>query len=427
VELKTTPIDVLLLDIQLKADDEGLRKIPEFLSIDPELSIVMLSGISSFETVRDAMRAGADDYVRKDLVSEDLLLTLSRVTARKALVQAKRQSAYEVSSQQQRNVLIGESPAIEALRKQIERARNTQANVLITGETGVGKEVVARLLRRELDGELEPFVAVDSATIQSTMAESILFGHERGAFTGADRMKKGVFEEANRGTVYFDEIANMPLEIQAKLLRVIQEKEITRLGSAKVIPLSFRVIAATNVSLEELAKKGGFKTDLLQRLSVLPIFVAPLRERPDDVTALVEHFRNREPQARRLNFRPETLKVLENYPWPGNVRELGNLIAYLGVMNEQDEVYPEHLPHKILKHSQKAPETALWDPAAEISFYEKMSRVERELLTDELKRAEGNVSRMATKLGIDRSHLYSKLRAHKLNPNDVRHPNPQVV
>lgn len=428
--LKSTSVDVLLLDIQLQHSDEGIRKIPEFLAIDPDLSIVMLSGLSSFEIVRDAMRAGASDYVRKDLVHEDLLLTLARVATRKALAIAKRQSSLEVATQQQRNVLVGSSPAIELLRRQIDKARNTQANVLITGETGAGKEVVARLLRRERNGDLEPFVAVDSSTIQSSTAESILFGHERGAFTGADRLKKGVFEEADGGTVYFDEIANMPLEIQAKLLRVIQEKEITRLGSAKVIPLNFRVIAATNVSLEELAKKGLFKADLIQRLAVLPVFVPPLRERRADISELIEHFKQKDPQARRLRFSPGAAQVLSTYDWPGNVRELSNLVAYLGVMTEGDEVLAEHLPQKVLKQvSEKtlSSELQLSPPIDSGSFYEKMGQIERDLLEIELKRSEGNVSKMAARLGIDRSHLYTKLRAHKLDPNDSRQASTPVV
>lgn len=249
--VRNHPVAIILLDVQMRTVDEGLRYIPRLLEVDPELPIVMSSAMTDFVTVREAMQRGATDYVPKNFDPDDLVLTLARVLGHRNLLRRKNQESYEVKQGLRQHVLIGDAPTIQALRKKIEKFRASTATVVITGETGTGKEVVARQLRGvRADGSLMPFVAVDSATIQSSTAESILFGHERGAFTGAERTTKGVFEEADGGIVYFDEIGNMPLDIQVKLLRVLQEKEITRLGSSRVIKLDFRVVCATNRNLE---------------------------------------------------------------------------------------------------------------------------------------------------------------------------------
>ena len=257
--VRAQKIDLVLLDIQMRTPDEGLVYIPRLKDADPDLMIVMASGTTDFRTVRDAIRLGAVDYIPKSFDPDDLEHTLELVLQRRALERKNDRLNFEAVASLRKQVLVGESTPARELRKKIERMRASPANVVITGETGTGKEVVARLLRKTLpDGSLEPFVAVDSATIQGSTAESQLFGHERGAFTGAEKMSKGVFEEADGGVVYFDEIANMPLEIQAKLLRVLQEKEITRLGSPKTIALEFRVICATNRNLDELVREGKF-------------------------------------------------------------------------------------------------------------------------------------------------------------------------
>jgi two-component system response regulator AtoC len=292
--LKNHAIDILLLDVQMRSPEEGLEALPKIREIDPELSIVMISGSTEFETVREAMRRGAIDYIPKDFNPDDLIHTVEQALERKKLLNRHEQQNYEVASQQRKNILIGDSPAVRSMKKMIDKFKNSAANVLITGETGAGKEVVARSLRGTLpDGSLAPFVAIDSATIQSSIAESVLFGYEKGAFTGAERANKGVFEEANGGIVYFDELGNMPLEIQSKLLRVLQEKEVTRLGSTKTLQLDFRVICATNRDLELMVKQGLFKDDLFQRLNVLPISIPPLRERKEDLPLLIAHFLGR--------------------------------------------------------------------------------------------------------------------------------------
>jgi two-component system nitrogen regulation response regulator NtrX len=418
--LRNHRFDIVLLDVQMRTGDEGLKAITRLKDADPDASIVMSSGLADYETVKRAMMLGARDYVVKDADPEALIHTLSRVLETRKLIHRKEQQNFEAVSHQGKQVLVGKSAAMQTLRRMIEKIRVSSANVLIFGETGAGKEVVARQLRGSLeDGSLAPFMAIDSSTIQSSTAESLLFGHEKGAFTGAERQSKGIFEEADGGIVYFDEIANMPLDIQSKLLRVIQEKEFSRMGSSRLIASSFRVVCATNKNLEEMSQKGLFKDDLLQRLNVLPISIPPLRERTDDIPLLVEHFRPKE-----LRFAPATLEALQDYSWPGNVRELSNVIAYVAAMTESNEIEPADLPPKIRDASQKraaGPGATADGKALDTgSFYERIAQFEKKLLNDAYLQSEANISRMAMSLGMDRSHLYTKLREHGIHPSKAK-------
>jgi two-component system response regulator HydG len=404
VVIKNHAIDILLLDVQMRTPEEGLHALPKIREIDPELSILMISGTTEFETVREAMRRGAIDYIPKDFNPDDLLHTIEQALERNKLLKRREQQNYEVVSQQRKNILIGNSPAIQSMKKVIEKFRNSAANVLITGETGAGKEVVARSLRGTLpDGSLAPFVAIDSATIQSSIAESILFGYEKGAFTGAERANKGVFEEANGGIVYFDELGNMPLDIQSKLLRVLQEKEVTRLGSTKTLQLDFRVVCATNRDPEQMVKQGLFKDDLFQRLNVLPINIPPLRERKEDLPLLIAHFIDG-----GLKITEDAIELLKQYSWPGNIRELANVIAFTKAMADGDLIDVADLPPKLRDAARPA-------VPASGSFYEQVAGFEKEMLTRAYSGCEGNISKLALNLGMDRSHLYTKLREYGIH------------
>jgi DNA-binding NtrC family response regulator len=410
--VKAQPVDLVILDVNLTRPLEGLDTLPLLLEADPRLDVVMNSGVTDFDVVRKAMQLGASDYLSKDFEPSELELTLERALKVRDLRRRSDQQRYEVDTTQKRHVLVGDSPALREIRKIAEKVTRSGANVVIFGETGSGKEVVARLLRRRLpDGGLEPFVAVDSSTIQSTMAESLLFGHEKGAFTGAERSTRGIFEEANGGTVYFDEVANMPLDIQAKLLRVLQEKEVTRVGSAKTVQLDFRVVCATNQDLEEMVKQGRFKPDLFQRLNVIPIRIPPLRERKEDLPALVDHLVRA--QGGTQTFSQDALAALASYDWPGNVRELGNVIAYVLTMAESPVLEMADLPHRL--RDVRPPAAAGPAPAGQ-GLYEQMEAFEKRILSEAFQRSGGNVSKMAMDLGVDRSHLYTKLRQHGLHP-----------
>ncbi|MBY0471180.1 sigma-54 dependent transcriptional regulator [bacterium] len=415
VVIRNHRVDALLLDVNMRREGEGLEYLPKFRDADPDLAIVMISGNTDFGTVREAMRLGAMDYVSKDFDTDELLHVLNLALQKKRLLLRGEQQNFEAVHLQKSHVMVGSSPKMGELRKIIEKVKKSPANVVITGETGTGKEVVARQLRGTLpDGTLAPFVAVDSSTIQSTMAESILFGHEKGAFTGAERTSKGVFEEADQGTVYFDEIANMPLEIQAKLLRVIQEKEVVRLGSSKPIQLEFRVICATNQKLEELVAQKKFKEDLLQRLNVLPVSIPALRERRADIPELIRHFAAKN-GSNELKFSDEAMDALLNYSWPGNVRELSNLVAYLQAMVDAEQVELSDLPAKITEGFVPGLRSQILPKSGESSFYEQVLEFERGILEKAWAQQKGIVTRVAEALGMDRSHLYNKLKEHGLH------------
>jgi DNA-binding NtrC family response regulator len=309
--------------------------------------------------------------------------------------------------------IIGGSPAAQLLRERLERFKRSDAPVLIWGETGTGKELAARVLRpMRSDGTPGPFVAVDSATITESTAESILFGHEKGAFTGADRARAGLFEQADGGVIFFDELANMPLNIQQKLLRVLQEKEVVRMGSDRPIRLQFRVVCATNQDLDELVRQGRFQADLLQRLNVLPIQLPPLRERREDIGLLAEHFlRRRRPSGHEIG--PDALALLQNYPWPGNIRELQNVIDYTVAMGDGPTLEPGDLPERIRAEGLK-PSGPIETEGASGSLYERVLSFEKRLLEEALAQPYPSVTALAERLGMDRSHLYTKLRQHGL-------------
>jgi DNA-binding NtrC family response regulator len=409
--------DIILLDIQMRTSNEGFETIPKIRELDPDAAIIMISGLTDMSAFREAIKHSVHDYIPKDFAPEHLAMAIDAVLERKTLIKKARQQAFELRNLKEPPRLIGRSPAIQRLLKIIEKLRRSHANVLIVGESGTGKEVVASLIRCEsADGSPTPFVTIDSATIQSSTAESTLFGHEKGAFTGADKVKRGLFEEADGGIIFFDELANMPLEIQAKLLRVIQEKEVLRMGSARPIPSDFRVISATNRNMDQMALDGQFKADLLQRLNVLPIEIPPLRERKEDIPELIEHFlvkaAKNEPACRMSE---EAKELMVRYDWPGNVRELGNAIIYAHTMAADGVIEITELPSKV--RDAKGAESA----APPRGYFERLAEAERALLQEEYDQSEGNITKMAMTIGMDRSHLHHKLREFGIHrPGDRR-------
>lgn len=401
--LRSVSVDACLLDVQMRTQREGLDFLPLLNREFPHVPVLISSGLVDLESVRQAMQWGALDYVPKDAGIVEVKRQLQRILAQNK--KASEASAKTGDS----HVLVGASKSVEALRAVIRKAANSSLNVVITGEPGVGKEVVARMLG---GGSGRPFVTIDSSTIHASTAESILFGYERGAFTGADKMRKGLFEEADGGSVYFDEVANMSMEIQAKLLRVIQEKEVLRLGGSKALKIDFRVIAATNRKIEDLISSGQFRFDLFSRLNVLPITIAPLRERKEDLPLLIDHFIRRSGGDNPVKFSPESMQILQRYSWPGNIRELENLIQFLSVMHAGSVVTDDLLPLKF-RESGLAEETPV--DAGTGSFYERVDSFERELLKQTYGRFNGNISRIARALRMDRSHLYEKLRRYAIH------------
>lgn len=406
--------DVVLLDIALRTEREGFSILPKLKALSPTLPILIHSGSSDYESVVQAMRLGAADFIPKDTSPDKVRSQVEQAVAQRRRREAARANG---STEAETCEFVGQSPCAQSLRGLVTRIRTFTGNVIITGESGVGKEVVARMLRRtRADGTPEPFVAVDSSTIQGSTAESTLFGHERGAFTGADKARAGLFEQAHGGTIYFDEIANMPLDIQAKLLRAIQEQEIVRLGATKPIKLRFRAICASNRDLEALSRDGEFRFDLYARLSVFPIRVPPLRERREDIPRLLEYFLARYAEGPLPHIAAEALEQLTSYDWPGNVRELANMAQYLLAMARDNRIEKRDLPGKFkMRDGALVPDARTM---TDVGFHNQIKAFEEAMLRREYSAANGNISLMARRLELDRSSLYRKLREHNIHTQE---------
>lgn len=391
--------DVVLLDVRLPGMD-GLEVLRQLKAGGHRLPVIMISGHATVEQAALAVREGAADFLEKPLGLERVLVTVENVLERARLVERLREEEEEVE-------LTGVSPAVVELRRQILLAAPTDSRVLITGPNGSGKEVVARLLHRHSRRAGGPFVALNCAAIPAELIESELFGHTKGAFTGAYEAKRGKFELADGGTLLLDEVGDMSLLTQAKVLRVLQESRFTRLGGSQEIRVDVRVIAATNKDLEAEIAAGRFRQDLYFRLAVIPIRVPPLAERPEDIPLLVEAFMNK--LAFRMGVRPkrvhsEAMALLKRYPWPGNVRELRNLVERLLIMVPGEEVTAADIPLR-----REGVEGFL--PGGPIPLREAREAFEREYIAHVLRLCQHNMSQAARLLGLERSHLYRKVKA----------------
>jgi two-component system, NtrC family, nitrogen regulation response regulator NtrX len=402
---RETP-DLIFVDIKMPQMDgmEVLRR----LSPSPDgTPVVVLSGHGSVKTAVEATKLGAFDFIEKPPESDRILLVARNALSRKRLSDENRRLKLSFD---ERYRMVGESAGLAKVGEAIGRAAPTNATVLITGESGVGKELVARAIHRNSLRTGEAFVQVNCAAIPDELIESELFGHEKGSFTGATEKQIGKFELAHLGTIFLDEIGDMSLKTQAKVLRVLQEGEVERIGSQKTIEVDVRVIAATNKNLEAIIEEGEFREDLFFRLSVIPIEVPPLRERPEDVAGLVEHFVTQfcaENNFRRKRIEPATIEALKRYPWRGNVRELRNAIERLLIMVPDEEIRPAHLT-EVLRRAPE-PGSAL---AGQGSLKDFKESAERTFLVQKLRENRWNISATATAIGTPRSNLYKKLEQY---------------
>jgi len=399
--------DLVLLDIWMPKLD-GLAALETLKAEHPHLQVVMMSGAGTIETAVKATKLGAFDYVEKPLSYEKILVTINNALNFGQLAEENlllREQARPSPG------LSGRSPVISEVKRQIELVAPTSASILITGENGTGKEVAARLIHAKSKRADKPMIAVNCAAIPEELIESELFGHEKGAFTGAGERKRGKFDLAHKGTLFLDEIADMSLKTQAKILRILQEQRYERVGGTRTISVDARVIAATNRDLLKEIKAGTFREDLYYRLNVIPIHVPALRERPEDIPDLVDEFL--EQYARRTTvaaktISPEALEAVKAYDWPGNVRELKNLIERLVILAPEPVIRPEDLPEPFSSAGLAAvPGEALRQP----TLRQARAVFERRYISTRLAELEGNITATAEALGIERSHLYKKMRA----------------
>ncbi|MDX1583107.1 MAG: sigma-54 dependent transcriptional regulator, partial [Thermoanaerobaculia bacterium] len=401
--IRKRAFDLIFLDVWLPGMD-GLALIEQLSTAGRLPPVIMISGHGNVETAVRATRLGAYDFLEKPLSLDRVLLSVSHALADRKLRDHVRNLQHATFDE----VLIGESEPMQKLREQIAAAAPTRSRVLITGENGSGKEIVARMLHRESHLSEEPFVDVNCAAIPEELIESELFGHRKGAFTGATEDKKGKFELADGGTLFLDEVGDMSLKTQAKVLRVLQEQQFQRVGGQTVIKVDVRVIAATNKNLNRQIEEGGFRDDLYFRLNVVPIQVPPLRERGDDVIQLAHHFLHH--FAMEMGREAKTLsgsseKILCGYDWPGNVRELRNLMERLSILVPRDTIEPKDLDLETGDGF-----TAMLE--SDLPLKEAREKFEREYILRKLRELGGNVSRTAEALGVERSNLYRKLNAY---------------
>jgi two-component system nitrogen regulation response regulator NtrX len=401
--------DLVFLDIKMPQMD-GMEVLKRLKELEHSPSVVILSGHGTVKTAVEATKLGAFDFIEKPPESDRILLVARNALSEKRLKDENRLLKLSFDG---RYRMVGDSAALTKVSDSIKRAAPTNATVLITGESGVGKELVARAIHRNSLRQDEAFVQVNCAAIPEELIESELFGHEKGSFTGATEKQIGKFELAHKGTIFLDEVGDMSLKTQAKVLRVLQEGEVERIGSQKTIQVDVRVIAATNKQLEESIERGEFREDLFFRLSVIPIHVPPLRERPEDVEPLLRHFVaefSSDNNFRRKSFDPAAIEVMRRHAWRGNVRELRNTIERLLIMVPDEEVRAEHLVDVL----RRAPEGSLNTDAAG-SLKDFKESAERSFLVQKLRESKWNISATATSIGTPRSNLYKKLEQYAIS------------
>ncbi|MBI5561612.1 MAG: sigma-54-dependent Fis family transcriptional regulator [Deltaproteobacteria bacterium] len=407
-------IDLVLMDVNLPGVD-GLAALEAIRDIDAEIGVVMLSGLDSAQQAVAALRKGAFDYVTKPFDNDDLLMTLSRCIQRQRL---KNEVAFlkdELEGRCARGEMVSRSPRMREIFDLIRKVGSSSSNVLITGESGTGKELVARAIQAAGERRNKPFVAVNCGAVPSELMESELFGHEKGAFTGAHARKLGRFEYADGGTIFFDEVSTLPMGLQVKLLRALQEKTFERVGSNVSIKVDIRFIAATNTDLEAAVRAGTFRDDLYYRLNVVPIKLPPLRERKEDVAPLVEHFIAKHARLcnKRINgITGEALAALGDYHWPGNIRELENLIERLVVLGRDGhEIGCEDLPVGMLLRESAEPS------GGEIADFREACRTfEKRYIIEVLNKTNWNRIRAADFMKVHRNTLFMKMKGLGIKP-----------
>ena len=403
---KSTP-DLILLDIWMPGMD-GIEMLKEIKARFANIPVIMISGHATIETAVKATKLGAYDFVEKPLSLDNIVLSVTHALERSRLMEEN--TALRESVQRDFE-LIGKSPPMKALKADIKRAAPTDSWILITGENGTGKEFVARNIHLSSKRIDRAFVEVNCAAIPEELIESELFGHELGAFTGAVSAKKGKFDQADKGTIFLDEIGDMSLKTQAKILRILQEQSFERVGGNELIMVDVRVIAATNKDLTKEIEKGNFREDLYYRLNVIPFHVLPLRERHEDIALFVDYF-IKEFSRRTTREAPVidkgALKVLTSYDWPGNVRELKNLIERLIIMGPSGTIEFTDIPDYI----RNVEPTDTISPDTDGLFKEARASFERQFITKKLAENNGNISRTAEAIGLERSHLHRKIKAY---------------
>ncbi|HOE10691.1 MAG TPA: sigma-54 dependent transcriptional regulator [bacterium] len=408
--------DIAFLDIRIP-DMNGLELLTALKSQDPDLVVIMMTAFGTVETAVQAIKSGAYEYITKPFENDKILVMAANAVERRRLIDRTRRLTEEVQDRRAFEGLIGRSKSMQELYALIKRVAATESTVLIMGESGTGKEVVARAIHAQSPRADKRFVPVNCGALPRDLIESELFGHEKGAFSGAHQRRIGLVEAADRGTLFLDEIADLPADLQVKILRVIEQKEIRRVGSVTDIKVDVRLLSATNRDLEADVKSGRFREDLYYRLSIVPIRIPPLRERTEDIPLLAQHFIeqfNKKMNRSVCGTTPAAMRLLREYPWPGNVRELENTIERALVLRDQGEICEEDLPIQLRRQPPEAVNDTYLLDQSELTFQQAREAFERSYLESLLKANDNNVTRSAMLAGLSRRRLQELIKKYGL-------------
>jgi two-component system NtrC family response regulator len=420
--LEQSDVDLVLTDMKMPKMD-GIELLERIKVDDPELPVIMMTAYGTVEKAVEAMQKGAYSYILKPFDNEQLILYVNKAMAVYRMVKENRQLRSAVESRYSFGNLIGKSKPMQAIFDIIRKVAPATATVLIEGESGTGKELAAKSIHFNSPRRNNPFVAVNCSALAESLLESELFGHEKGAFTGAISMKKGRFELADKGTLFLDEIGELSPSLQVKLLRVLQEKAFERVGGMRPISVNIRLIAATNKSLKEETRRGRFREDLFYRLNVVPIILPPLRDRLEDIRPLCAHFIQKYAEERQgappvSGLDKEVERIFFDYDWPGNVRELENVIERAMVMCPGGTIKVDDLPKEFRQHVHKNSGLSMDDLAPQATLYETLAHVEKEMILRALKQADYVQSHAAALLGIGKSGLNQKLKKYGIDVSE---------
>lgn len=413
--LKQEPADVIVSDVRMP-DMDGIEMLREVRQTMPDVGVIFMTAFASVESAREAFKLGADDFVTKPFDVEELKLIVNKTLEKQALIDENR--AFKRAQRERGSIknIVGSSPKMQAIFQMIETVAEVQSTVLITGESGTGKELVARAIHDMSPRAEKPFISINCGAFTETLLESELFGYVKGSFTGANTNRKGLFEAANRGTIFLDEIGEMSPAMQVKLLRVLQERRVRPVGAHDEIPIDARVIAATNRDLKQMSQDGSFREDLFYRVSVIPINLPPLRERSEDIPDLVDHFIGKfcEQTGRSMGIAPKAMQLLENYMWGGNVRELEHTIERAVALERNEEIQPERLPEHITNYNPERIKAEFDLPDDGLNLTSHLENLERTYVIEALKKTSGNQTRAAELLQMQVRSLRHLLDKHNI-------------
>ncbi|CAN5374532.1 sigma-54 dependent transcriptional regulator [soil metagenome] len=420
--LAAEPADLIISDVKMP-DMDGIQMLRAVRETLPDLGVILMTAFASVETAREAFKLGADDFIQKPFDVEELKLIVRKTLEKQALIDENR--AFKRAQRERGSVknIIGTSAKMNAIFQMIETVAEVQSTVLVTGESGTGKELVARAIHDMSPRAEKPFISINCGAFTETLLESELFGYVKGAFTGANTNRKGLFEAANGGTIFLDEIGEMSPAMQVKLLRVLQERRVRAVGAHDELPIDARVIAATNRDLKQMTEEGTFREDLFYRISVIPMHLPPLRERSDDIPDLITHFVKKfcDQAGKSLTMSPKTAQILEKYAWHGNVRELEHTIERAVALERSPEIQPEQLPDHVTNYNPQRISAEFALPDDGINLVSHLDNLEKTYVVEALRKTGGSQTRAAELL-----HMHVRSLRHLLDKHSIRSLSAQM-